>query len=98
VQVSEKLLSGIMSSTDGSASAIANKLNEYQGIKQEIYRLKCEEEKLRKDYEGKKNSLKEDFKIIRKQCDHPTAETGYHADPAGGSDSFHSCGICGHEW
>lgn len=34
--------------------------------------------------------------LLEKQCPHPDPE--FYADPAGGSDSHHSCAICGASW
>jgi hypothetical protein len=51
------------------------------------------EEERRQDFE---RQIQERKANLVKRCSHPNHK--YHPDPAGGTDSHHSCDLCGGQW
>jgi hypothetical protein len=50
-------------------------------------------DELKKNYEERAAAVNKEIAAIRNECGHLVSE--YHADPAGGSDSFTTCLLCG---
>lgn len=51
--------------------------------------------KVKTDYEAAKKALYDELNTLRKNCKHETRH--FNGDPAGGSDSYHECCVCGKE-
>lgn len=72
------------------------RLTNIQEIKRKICNCNTEINNARKQCKDKIEKLKEEIKLIRKSCNH--IDFSFYGDPAGGSDSFNKCNICGEEW
>lgn len=73
-----------------------NKAEQIRGwveIQKGITRAKDEIEHLEKEHKKKLAVIETKIKEIRMKCKHEKKK--HYADPAGGSDSFDECDICG---
>lgn len=94
-QITEDLMKHILQKTQDPYE-VSNKINLYTDIHRGLLSLTYSRESAYKAYQEKLEEIKKEQKKLRSNCDHPLFS--YHGDPAGGSDSFHSCDICGWEW
>jgi hypothetical protein len=61
----------------------------------ELHNIKCAESEARRVYELALQGLQARRAAAQQLCPHYTAT--YQADPAGGTDSSHTCDVCGKE-
>lgn len=77
--------------------ALEDRINKELPLATEVHNERLALEKAMRDEEGRHcqvmNNLKEDKTILQEKCLH-WMQT-YHGDPAGGSDSYHECQVCG---
>jgi len=52
-------------------------------------------EALQKEYDAKREYLKQKLKEAQTKCNHP--KTTFHPDPSGNNDSYRECSVCGKE-
>jgi hypothetical protein len=62
-------------------------------IKSSINQITRKQMELEKKHEKEKAELEKDLSEIRKKCKHESIT--WFGDPAGGSDSFEECNVCG---
>ena len=79
--------------TSGKIAEAIVKLEEIQRQRQ---RLEQDRQAIVKEMERRLKEADELIAILQKSCPHPAAK--YQGDPAGGSDSCHSCDLCGKQW
>ena len=78
---------------DVSLSAELERLDQVAALVQRLERL---ERELRQAHLTRLKEVHEKLEAAREQCWHPVS--AYHGDPAGGSDAYHVCDICGKVW
>jgi hypothetical protein len=71
----------------------ADKLKPFQAIMNDIRRAKDEIYAAESSHTVLMSRLKAKLSLIRERCSHPA--TKHYGDPAGGSDSYTECLICG---
>lgn len=74
---------------------IDRELTKYENLAREIRKIKQRRADADIAHENAVASLGANIRSLQGQCDHPS--TTYHGDPAGGSDSFMECDVCGAE-
>lgn len=95
-----------------SKKALEQVINEYKGddlsgyliqifdkikeIRSAKFKIEREVEKAREDFEKMKADSEKKLGALMTICHH--WESHFNEDPAGGSDSFYRCSICGYEW
>jgi hypothetical protein len=72
-----------------------NKLGACENVASEVARIKRQIATAEDDHKSRMQLLAKDLQDARNLCHHDF--TKYHADPAGGSDSFNECLVCGAE-
>lgn len=80
---------------DALATALTEAIRRHDGVR---LTLTAHRQKVLREEDRHRDAMKAlgaELKRIREGCSHP--EWVYHADPAGGSDSFHECSVCGEQ-
>lgn len=75
--------------------AIARSVDETQKNRRALERLLA---KALVEFREEKTKHDEGMKVLQGRCQHPSGLTKHHSDPAGGSDSFTECLVCGKQW
>ena len=75
------------------ASYLAEQITKYENINraQYVYHQACQ--RLKDKYDKDMTEERQKLQLVQSTCDHP--DKHYCGDPAGGSDSCHTCNICG---
>lgn len=74
---------------------IASKLNAVRKLEELVTYVMARIEEEEERHEAALEALDSELRGIRERCGHESKT--YHGDPSGGSDSHHSCNICGAE-
>ncbi len=95
LQITASLMAHILKQ-DNTPEGVAKLIKKYNDIHTQRFRTLKAKEDARLDYENTLKKLSCSEKEIQHCCDHPVST--YNADPAGGSDSYRECDICGKEY
>ncbi len=79
--------------SEESAAALAGAMKSVDSIKRDLSSLRTWENNESLRHKEELAAIGRERARIRKSCKHQT--TQYHGDPAGGSDSWTECQICG---
>ena len=77
------------------ANWIVEQIQVLQRIRKLKRDLKQEEVRIKEDFVGAMRSIEKSRESFQEECPHYHDE--YFGDPAGGSDSFYRCELCGRE-
>lgn len=85
----------IVKNSGKNADEIATAIYALELIESSRRHLEKKREDVRRRMEKELKEVAE-FAALQKSCEHPAAR--YEGDPSGGSDSCHSCYLCGKQW
>jgi hypothetical protein len=94
-----KLLKGVVSDVDQHDAVVGHLARALGHVEDIDHKARVAREKLRRElarHDDAKRAIESEIKQLQDKCGHP--QSIYCGDPAGGSDSFHSCNICGAQW
>lgn len=98
VKLTAKLLKAIKArqsadSVDSENEWVVAEMERLNGIADSIRTLDAKIDAENKRHKNALAAIESEKQKVMKKCDH--LDTTYHGDPAGGSDSFTQCNICG---
>jgi len=96
--IAKKIIQDFISAYNGVelANDLCTYIEKLESIETKIKRLRQDYRAAEEVYKRRREELKKQEKEIQNTCPH--SETTYHGDPAGGSDSYSTCDICGKEF
>ena len=96
MKVSEELLQYIYDKVGTDVKPVVTTLTMIVKLR-ETYQdtIQCLQ-KLKQQHQIEIDGMQDTIRQLRLRCDHPIST--FFGDPSGGTDSFHKCDICEHEW
>lgn len=97
-EVLQKLINKHMSfgSVANLGEYIAHVLDEEQKVKRRVATIQRARTAAQAEYHAQISRLDQELAEVQSECSH--GDVTYHSDPAGGSDSYSACEICGRQW